>query len=100
MSTDESPALLLPDDFDDYAWEIEAKGYFGDVGVRLGDRIVNVTFYDPVRLQQEIESDLLAGRAFAVERLRVVSKVTRENMQAAIANLGHEQSRNGETNVP
>lgn len=93
MTTDEAPALLLPDDFDDYAWEIEAKGVFLNVGVRLGDRIVNVTFYDPVRLQQEIESDLLAGRAFAVERLRVVSKVTRENMQAAIANLGHERIR-------
>ena len=47
--------LTLPEDFEDYAWEAEAKGVFWDTSARIGDREVTVTFYDPVRLSQDIE---------------------------------------------
>ena len=93
MTTDESPALILPDDFDDDEWEVEAKGALRDVEIRRGGRAARVTFYDPVRLSQDIESQIRAGRAFAVERLIVVNRVNRSQMESAIVNLGDELIR-------
>jgi hypothetical protein len=37
MSSDEPPVLVLPEDFDDYAWAIQSKGVFWDVRLRYGD---------------------------------------------------------------
>lgn len=42
--------LVLPPDFSEYAWEVEAKGVFWDAGVVIDDNPVQVTFYDPARL--------------------------------------------------
>lgn len=76
--------LVLPPDFPDYAWEVEAKGVFWDAKVLVGDIRVPVTFYDPVRLSQEV-SDELAGRAtLALHRTLVVPSVTEANMQLAV----------------
>lgn len=90
MTTDESRVLLLPDDYSEFAWEVEAKGVFPEVAVRVGDKIVGVTFYDPVRLRQDVESELLAGRNFAINRLLVVPKVNLAEMRAAINTVGSE----------
>jgi hypothetical protein len=77
--------LVLPTDFDDYAWELESKGYFGEAAVRIGDQQVGVTFYEPTRLSQDIAEELAAGRPFAVPRLLVLERVTLENMRFAVA---------------
>ena len=77
--------LILPTDFADYAWEVESKGYL-DARVRAGERVVDVSFYDPTRLAQDIAEEVAAGRLFSSARLLVLARVTPENMQAAIAN--------------
>lgn len=50
-----------------------------------GGRVVDVTFYDPTRLAQDIAHEIAAGRLFTNARLLVLARVTPENMQAAIA---------------
>ena len=81
--------LVLPPNFGDYAWEVEAKGYC-DAAVRVNDSLISVTFYDPTRLEQEIGDDIEAGRLFTLKRLLVVERVTLENMQSAIATARSE----------
>lgn len=77
--------LVLPPDFDEYGWEIEHKGYFLDAAVRLDNgRVVTVTFYSPVRLQQDVDAEFELGNPFVAERLLVVKVVNVENMQSAI----------------
>jgi hypothetical protein len=76
--------LVLPTDFDDYAWELESKGYFTDAAVQIGDKHVGVSFYEPTRLSQDIAEELAAGRPFAISRLLVVERVTLENMRIAV----------------
>lgn len=76
--------LVLPPDFGDYAWEVEAKGYF-DAAVRVDDSLISVSFFDPVRLQQEIADDIEEGRSFTTKRLLVIERVTVDNMQSAVA---------------
>ncbi len=49
---------MLPADFGDYAWEVEAKGVLMDVLVPVGDREVEVSFYDPVRLVQDLAEEM------------------------------------------
>lgn len=77
--------LILPADFSDYAWEVESKGYFSEVDVRVGDKLVQVTFYEATRLAQDIAEELADDRTFTVSRLLVLERVTVENMRAAIA---------------
>jgi len=77
--------LVLPADFGDYAWEVESKGYFSDALVRIGNRLVPVTFYEPVRLAQDVGSEIAAGRLFSASRLLVLERLSVENMQAAVA---------------
>jgi hypothetical protein len=79
--------LVLPPDFDDYAWEVEAKGYFGSAQLVDDGKCLNVIFYDPVRLQQDIESELAAGKPFFEPNVVVLMSVTKENMQAAVDTL-------------
>lgn len=82
--------LRLPDDFDDYAWEVEAKGWFpADVAVRDGG-VHQVIFYDPVRLRQDVEADLAESRPATFARLVVVERVTATAMTHAVANLPAE----------
>ncbi len=75
--------LTLPEDFEDYAWEAEAKGVFWDTSARIGDREVTVTFYDPVRLSQDIEEDLREHRVMELNRVLVIPRVTKQHMLEA-----------------
>lgn len=77
--------LLFPSDFKDYAWEVESKGVFWGAAVRIDDALINVTFYEPFRLQQDVEPDLEAGRIFTVKNLLVIKKVTVTNMQLPVS---------------
>ena len=87
MSHTDRPVLVLPERFAEYAWEVEAKGVLPDCEVRIADRVVQVTFYDPDRLRQDIEAELLAGRPLGVLRLVVVRRVSATEMQAAVSAL-------------
>ncbi|GGO02670.1 hypothetical protein [Microbispora bryophytorum] len=76
-----------PDDFGDYAWEVEAKGWFEGVTVEWNGARIRPVFYDPVRLNQEISDELAGGSYFREPNLIVIEKVTRDHMEVAIAAL-------------
>jgi hypothetical protein len=78
--------IHFEDDFDEYAWEVEAKGWF-DVDVTVDEVTVPFSFYDPVRLQQEIESDLSRDGVFFEKNMVVVRSVTRANIEKAMKRL-------------
>jgi hypothetical protein len=77
--------LIFPPDFSDYAWEVESKGVFWGAAVRIDNSLIDVTFYEPTRLRQDIEADIEAGRLFTVKNLLVIEKVTIRNMQLAVS---------------
>jgi len=80
--------LDLPDTFDDYdAFEIEEKGYFENLPILWDGEPKILTFFDPVRLSQDIQADLDEGYTVHFSHLVVVSKLTTEQMQAALDNL-------------
>lgn len=82
--------LELPDDFDDHAWETEAKGWFpGAVLVVDGCRY-RLTFYDPVHLAQDIEEAVGKRSTFFESNLVVVPSVTRASTEGASASLAIE----------
>ncbi len=80
-------ALIFPDGFDDYAWELEAKGCFSEARLFLSGKYYRLNFYDPVRLGQEIESELARGVFFFESNLVVLEVVTRPNMEKAVEEL-------------
>jgi hypothetical protein len=88
-----SSALILPVDFDDYEREVEAKGFFSEARLSVSGKRYRLNFYDPVRLGQEIESELQRGGLFFEANLVVVPSVTRSGMERAAEALmksGHE----------
>lgn len=88
-------ALVLPADFDDYAWEVQTKGWFADALLTVAGKRYRLNFYDPVRLSQEIESELERGVAFAEPNLVIVRRVTRSDMQRAAEML----AQSGQANI-
>lgn len=87
--------LVLPADYDDYAWEVQAKGCFADALLTVAGRRYRLNFYDPTRLNQEIESELERGVAFAEPNLVIVRTVTRSDMEQAAEML----VRSGQANT-
>jgi hypothetical protein len=79
-----------PDDFDEYAWELEYKGWFEGVTVDWNGVSIRLAFFDPVRLGQEIGHELARSSYFREPNLLVIEKVTRDHMEAAIAALSEE----------
>ena len=77
--------LSFPPDFDGYAWEVEAKGYFSLAVLTVRGKRYCINFYDPVRLQQTID-DQRDGIYFE-PNLVVIASVTRVNMEKAIERL-------------
>jgi hypothetical protein len=83
--------MRWPDDFDEYAWEVEARGWFEGVVVEWNGRHLRPVFYDPVRLGQEIADAFAQGKAYFREsNLIVVQATTRNHMQTAVENLTDE----------
>jgi hypothetical protein len=80
-------SLVFPQGFDDYAAEVEAKGWFGEASLTFAGRQHPMTFYDPGRLRQEVEDEIQRGRVFFEPNLVVVASVTRQNMERAVAML-------------
>jgi hypothetical protein len=56
--------LELPADFDDYEWEVEAKGWFSEARMIVAGKRYRLNFYDAVRLAQTIQDDLQGGGVF------------------------------------
>ena len=79
--------LHLPEDFDAYEWEVEAKGWFPDARLSAFGKEYPLNFYDPVRLAQEIASEHERSAVFCEPNLVVVKKVTRSGMEEAAQEL-------------
>ncbi len=79
--------IEFPEGFEDYAWEVEAKGWLPDVIVTIGDRRFRMTVYDPIRLAQEIESEIERDGVFIHRHLLVVPSVTPAFIRAGVASV-------------
>lgn len=90
MSDTTNPKLVFPSDFDERtAFEVEREGCFDRGIAELPDgRQVNVCFYDPHRLAQDLESGQELGRVAVAEAgLIVIPRVTVQNMRRAVTEL-------------
>ena len=76
-------AFVLPADFSDYEWEVQAKGWFSEARITASGKHYRMNFYGPVRLGQEIESELERGGVFFEPNLVIVPSVTRSDMERA-----------------
>lgn len=81
--------LVLPEWVDDiHAGEVEAKGVLRGAVLKLDGRSLDLVFYDPVRLAQDVLEEHRAGRVFFYEeRLVVVPSVTRAHMESAAGEI-------------
>lgn len=79
--------LEFPDEFTECAWEVEAKGWLPGVVAVIGGWRYPLTFYDPVRLSQDIEAEIANGRPFFEPNLIVVPTVTRACIESAVGGL-------------
>jgi hypothetical protein len=87
-----SPKIVFKHPFDEAAaYEAGARGYLGYAAVEMSDGTRSpVVFYDPVRLQQDLEVEANEGRAFIAEPgMIVIPEVTLGRMQDAIDRLFH-----------
>jgi hypothetical protein len=80
-------SLELPADFEDYASELESKGWFSGARIAVTERRYQINFYDLARLTQEIESDFERGQIFFEPNLVIVPSVTRDHMERAAEEL-------------
>jgi len=79
--------LILPADFDEHEWEVEAKGWFAGASIIFNGYNIPLCFYDPARLVQEVESSLSSGRFFFEKNLIVVNLINRKNLEEAVDRL-------------
>lgn len=71
--------------------EAEARGFLSHVLVRVGAKHYAVTFYDPVRLAQDVATESEFGRPFvAIPGLIVLPQVTQDSMTTAVQALASE----------
>jgi hypothetical protein len=79
--------IVFPDYFDGEAPIIESKGWFGDLVVEIGTRRVELTFYDPTRLIQELRDVASRGTFEWYGNLVVVPVVSRSSIEDAVETL-------------
>lgn len=79
--------LVLPDDFDDYSLEIVSKGWFNDAIAIIAGNRYKITFYDQVRLSQDIQEELGRATVFFEPNLLIIKSVDRKHMEKAIKSI-------------
>lgn len=79
--------LKWPADFENYSWQIESKGWFVGLEIIVGEKVLRPTFYDPVRLSQDVAEEITSDGFFTEPCLIVINKVTQESIERAIADL-------------
>lgn len=84
-------SLDFPAGFDDYAWEVQSKGWFSDVRLAAYGKQYRIAFYDPVRLSQEIQEEIHRGGVFFEPNL-VVVQYTGEHGEGSGAINGVDES--------
>lgn len=89
MQSPDYPRVVFPDGFDERAaFEVPLKGWLSArIEAEDGARYA-VSFFDPVRLQQELEDDTKRGQPyFAEPGLIVLPEVTVEAIEGAVQSL-------------
>jgi hypothetical protein len=84
------PKLVFKYPFDEAAaYEADARGYLAYAVVELSDGArYPIVFYDPIRLQDDLEVEIGEGRPFIAEPgMIVVPEVTLARMQDAVDRL-------------
>lgn len=76
--------IIFPDGFDDYAWEVEYKGWLSGVVVKFEGIDIRPVFYDPARLTQEINDEISDSGVFLERNVVVLDRVSRERIEAAV----------------
>ena len=77
------PIISFEFDIDYYGDMIEMKGYCDNVRVKLPNAYTyKLCFYDPIRLKQDIESEIF----IAIPNLIVILTVTKANIENAVYN--------------
>jgi hypothetical protein len=76
--------VVLPSDFDDHVWEIEANGWFAAASVEFDGLVTDFSFYDPSRIMQDIELALSTNRIFFEKNIVVVTIVNRDSIEASV----------------
>ena|SRR5580704_10277222 len=82
--------ILIGLDFDEAtAFDIKNKGWYGLAKLRLDDgTLIPLSFYDPIRLRQEVAEEFTQGKGhFAEANLIVVPNVTEAAMRQAATEL-------------
>jgi hypothetical protein len=83
--------IVYPARMDDYDWEMtRSKGWI-EITVRWAEDEKAITFYDPVRLAQEVEAAVARQGYFAESAVIVVPAVTEEAVEAAVARLAQRR---------
>ena len=90
---DKGITVSFPADYDAQSeFETPRRGYLSDVEVELEGARYRLFFIDPVRLDQELKSNVDSGRPFFSEpNLVVLPEVTTEAIKKAVEGL----ARNG-----
>ena len=88
MSTTTEPyTVVFPEDYDAQSeFETPSRGYLSGVVVQTTNGLrYRVFFYDPVRMQQDLEAE---GKGYLAEpNLILLSDVTTENIKRAVQGL-------------
>ena len=82
--------VVFPDWYDERAeYEVPMKGYLEGVVVRMADGArYGLCFYDPVRLQQDVERGAEFGQTYVAEPgLVILPEVTTQAIQKVVPNL-------------
>ena len=77
-------SFILPADFLDYEFEVQAKGWFSEATLSISGKIYRLNFYDVVRLNQDIEDELAGVGVFFEPNVIIVSTVTKVSMERAV----------------
>jgi hypothetical protein len=93
MSTNQATAKLVfaGDDSERALQEARSRGYLSHILVEIGNCCYPVIFYDPVRLQQDLEESGKHGRPFVADPgMIVLTEITPAAMEAAVQRLCDE----------
>lgn len=87
-------SVIFPEYYDERCeWETPSRGYLNDVAVQMEDGSrYQLSFIDPVRLQQDLEADKRGEDAyFAEPNLIVLPHVTTDAIVKAVKGLVEEK---------
>jgi hypothetical protein len=83
--------IVFPDDFADYEYEYEAKGYLTGARLLFGGLEAELAIYDPTRLAQEVDDEIGQVGYLACPNLLVVPEVSKKAISDAVARLSRGQ---------